>query len=256
METVSGARTFAAASRTRRRRFLLASIAALTVVGVALGVSFTADTGVASPSVTAGSTSALVFPVKANGRLPLAIDSLKHTTGASKITVNDNGTPSDASDDFSQLDATPDLPTWSPVAGAAGTISSTGAGDLFVIDGRSASAGGAAKVIINIYITNLAAIQPNYSSYAWPIRVYQANGASVLTSGAWTPVSIVNGFAFNAADFYLTNTGGFLSYSLPTDSNRYYLITMDDGGSFYCVGTDQTAPESLTPEFYATAQAT
>ncbi|HLY93551.1 MAG TPA: hypothetical protein VKP14_01770, partial [Gaiellaceae bacterium] len=53
--------------RRLRRRFLMVSVAALAVLASALGVSFLADSGTASLSVTGGSNN-FVYPV-ANGNL-------------------------------------------------------------------------------------------------------------------------------------------------------------------------------------------
>lgn len=210
----------------RRRRFLAVSLAVLAVVGVALGVSFAADTGTTSVTVTAGTTSSLIFPLDASAgdTVPAAVTVTKNNTQATSGTTSANVVPS-----------------WSPVAGAAGSVAT--AGDLAVVDGRSASAGGAANVVLTIYLTNLANLQAAYSSFAFPVRVYESTNPTA--TGNWSVVS-------STAGVYLTNTTGFLSVSLPTAANKYYLVAMDTGGSFYTVST--TVAANLNPSFYFTTQ--
>lgn len=217
-----------ARARRRRHRFLLVSIAALAVLAVALGVSFTADTGTTSVSVTAGTTNPLVFPISgaSGSTVPSAVTVTKNNTQATGGTTTANA-----------------LPSWSPAAGAAGSV--TSAGDLAVVDGRPASAGNATSLIVTVYITNLSSLQAAYSSYAFPIRVYSS--ATPTATGNWSVVSATSGL-------YMTNTGGFLSVNLPTATNTYYLISMDTGGSLYTVSTATAG--NLNPSFYFTAQAT
>ena len=216
--------------RRRRHRFLLVSVAALAVLAVALGVSFTADTGTTSVSVTAGTTSPLIFPISgASG-----------STVPSAVTVTKNNTQTTTTPGTTTANV---LPSWTPAAGAAGSV--TAAGDLAVIDGRPASAGNATNLIVTVYITNLSNLQAAYSSYALPVRVYEST--TPTATGNWSVVSATSGL-------YMTNTGGFLSVNLPTATNKYYLISMDTGGSFYTVST--AIAGNLNPSFYFTAQAT
>lgn len=225
----------------RRRRFLVLSLAGLAALAAALGISFTADTGTASPTVSAGSVGDLVIPLANGVQIPTDVDALPYST----VTL---GSPNTV--------GTYDSPSWSVVAGSAGSV--TDDGELFLVKADTTNAGGAARLVLNVYITNLAALQPNYSSYAWPIRIYWADGSTnaIDTAGDWQLVTSSSpaGAGFNAADFYLTSTSGVLTYTLPTDPDRYYLVTMDTGGSFYAIDAVDDATRDLAPTFYATVQ--
>jgi hypothetical protein len=213
-----------------RRRFLIVSVAALAVLAVALGVSFTADTGTSSVTVSAGggggelvyerSGSAVTFP---SGGGTVTFKAATTTTGQA--------------------------PSWSPVAGSAGSV--TQAGDIAVIDGRASSAGGALSVNLTLYITNLAPLQKMYGSYAFPIKIYESTQSSADFSG-WSASPMSFG---GQSLFYMTNTTGYLSFTLPTHGthHKYYAVELETGGSYYTVST--TAPGGeLGPSFFITAQ--
>lgn len=218
-----------ARSRKRRRRFLAAAIAGLVILGASLGVSFLGPSGTTSVSVTAGGSSNLVYPVATGASLPSAVTSLQYTTAAdiASSTIN-----------------TAVLPNWSNqiAAGSAGTVDGTspdGPGDLAVIDATQVPN----AAIVDMYITNLSDVQQAYSSFVFHVNIY----SSPCTSNActWTQASNIVG----ASGTYITNTSGFLSFSLP--AGKYYDITMDTGGSFYTVST---TAGSLSPSYYFTAQ--
>ena len=215
-----------AKAKVRRRRFLMLGVATLAVLGTILGISFTADTGTTSVSVSSGSGAGkLVYtvgPAASGNTMPSALNSstLKRGTTVGSGTTSAN-----------------QLPTWSAAPGVAGSVST--AGDLAVIDGTTTSAGGAATVQLTIYITNLGALGADYTSWAFPLEVWSTtNGGST-----WSLVS-------NTSQF-ITHTLGFLSFSLPTGASTYYDVVMNTGGSFYTVST--TAGD-LSPDFYFTAQ--
>jgi hypothetical protein len=218
-----------ARAKVRRRRFLMLGVAMLAVLGTVLGISFTADTGTTSVSVTSGSGAGkLVYPVtQASG------DTMP--TGALNGQSLEHGTAVAADATTSSV-----RPTWAAAAGVPGTV--TTAGDVSVIDATTTSAGGAANIQLTIYVTNLGALGGDYTSWAWPISVYKTiNGGA-----AWTLVP-------NSSQF-ITHTLGFLSYTLPTGSGFYYDVTMETGGSFYTVATTSDSTHSLSPSFYFTAQ--
>lgn len=218
-----------ARAAVRRRRFLMLGVATLAVLGTVLGISFTADTGTTSLSVTGGGGGGkLVYPVKqASG------DTMP--TGALNGHDLQYGTPV-----ASNLTGTAIRPSWSASAGVPGSVDT--AGDMAVIDGTTTSAGGASNIQLTIYVTNLGALGGDYTSWAWPISVY-----STTDGGAtWGLVS--------SSSQFITHTLGFLSYSLPTGSGQYYDVVMDQGGSFYCVATTDDSTHSLSPDFYFTAQ--
>lgn len=216
----------------RRRRFLIVSIAALAVLAAALGVSFTADSGSSTVSVSAGTTNPLVF---ARGTT---------LSGGKTFKVGGNTTGT--------------APAWSPVAGTAGSV--TTKGDLGFIDGRTTSAGGATRLTITVYVTNLPALQKTYSSFAFPVRLY--GGTYDGTTTVWTGASTLA----SSDTTYLTNTSGFLSFSVATAASgaagsaiavQLGGDTSGDGGSFYTVCTDTAGTctgGSLSPSFFITAQ--
>lgn len=254
--------------RSRRRRFMLVGTAALAAVGIAMGISFTADTGTATVAVSPGSTSSLVYPVTANASLPAGPTWGSGTaTPAASLKFGTKGMVS-SGNKVSNTTADVFLPSWTPVAGTAGAIPAAsgtpgtnyvGPGDLFVIDGRTASAGGAAHITVTVYATNLSAMQSAYSSFAWPVDLYYADGSSTIVPASWAVVSptnptVVPAIGFTASNFFLTNTGGFISYYLPTGANYFYEVALDTGGSFYTVNTG--TPANLGPQFFVTAQAT
>jgi hypothetical protein len=217
----------------RRRRFLIVSIAALAVLAAALGVSFTADSGSTTVSVSAGTTNPLVFP----GGVTLGDGKKFKVANATTVTA----------------------PSWSPVAGTSGSV--TTKGDLAFIDGRTTSAGGATRLTITVYVTNLPALQKTYGSFAFPVRLYSGTYTGSATTWTSTPLA-------SSDTTYLTNTGGFLSFSVATAASGGAGSAIGvqlggdgagDGGSFYTICTD-IAPSgvcdggSLSPSFFITAQ--
>jgi hypothetical protein len=239
-----------------RRRFGILGVFALTVLGAYLGISFTADTGTTSVSVSAGSTSKLVFTQQSD--LP--------------TTQNITFRVSFIKDAVTANDRTPTAPNWTPVAGTAGAV--TTKGDLALIDARSSSAGNATQETVTIYITNLKALQATYSSFAFPIRLYQGqfdDNGTPGTIGDDTMQWATSGTLIESE--YLTNTSGYVSFRIPTAGNDVAGnvvavqlgqdgtvspdTTTGDGGAFYTVCTDTvtTCPSgTLDPTFYITVQ--
>lgn len=209
--------------RFRQRRFLLVTIPGLAILAAAMGVSFLGNTGTTSAAVS-GSAPDFVYPVAASESLPSAVDALKYTpsTDISSQTISSAVTPS-----------------WAPTAQSAGSV--TTAGDLALIDGTQAANG----VTVTLYVTNLAGLQQDYSSLALPVNIYE----SPCTSGSctWSQSSVIA-----SPPSYLTATGGFLVFNLP--AGKYYDITLDTGGSFYCTSTSTTGSATLSPSYYFTAQ--
>lgn len=205
----------------------MVSIAALAVLASALGVSFLADSGTASLSVTGGSSN-FVYPVAASAAVPSAVTALKYGTTATAGTI---GTGSAVKS-----------PGWTPVAGSAGSV--TTAGDLALIDATTVSN----AIILNVYVTNLSALQQDYGSYTLPINVYSC-AATCTSTGAWSQDSTV----LSSAPTYLTNSAGVVTLRLPT--GKYYDIAMDTGGALYCISTTASGG-ALSPSFYFVATAT
>lgn len=214
--------------RVRRKRFLALGAAGLAVLGVSLGVSFAGDTGTTSLSVSGGNSS-FVFPVANGNAVPAAVTSLKYTQ-ASGINA-------------SHVFTAAVTPSWQPVAGSAGSV--TTAGDLALIDATTV----ANAVVLNMYVTNLSALQQDYSSYALPINVYSSTCPSNVCT--WTADTTVIPAA--NAPLYLTNSAGVVTLKLPT--GKYYSIAMDTGGAFYTISTTASGG-ALSPSFYFVATAT
>lgn len=205
----------------------MVSIAGLAVLAASLGVSFAADSGTASLSVTGGSNN-FIYPVANGNAVPSGVTALKYT-----------GTAGIASNLFTASAA---LPGWTPVAGSAGSV--TTVGDLAVVNATTV----ANAIILNVYVTNLSALQQDYSSYSLPINVYSC--ASTCTStGAWNQDATV----IASPPTYLTNSAGVVTLRLPT--GKYYDIAMDTGGALYCISTTASGG-ALSPSFYFVATAT
>ncbi|MBX6370304.1 MAG: hypothetical protein IRZ04_20220 [Rhodospirillales bacterium] len=225
----------------RRRRFLMVSVAALAALAAALGVSFAGSTGTSTVTVSASSTN-FVFPVAAGAPAP-ADASL---TGLRYGSVIQHG----SGDTFSATASDIKNPTWTPVAGSAGSV--TTAGDVVLIDARSVTLGTHGSLIVNMYVTNLEELQQTYSSFAFPVNVYRCSASCAAptsttgsgTQGNWEQASTV----LATGSVFLTNTEGFLTLSL--EAGYYYDIAFNTGGSFYTVSTTSG---SLSPTFYFTA---
>lgn len=210
--------------RKFRRGLLAIGIPGLAILLASLSVSFLGSTGTSNPTVTSGSTSSnFVYPVaSSSSALPSGVTFGKYSTTT--------GTPAT----FNAVS-----PAWTPIAQSAGTV--TTAGDLAVIDASTANLGTHAGLTVSLYVTNLANLQKDYSSFSLPVNVYQCQTACT-SNAAWTQ-------ATGLSVSYLTSTSGYLTWNLP--SNYYYAITIDAGGSFYCTAT--TAAD-LSPSYYFTAQ--
>lgn len=227
----------------RRRRFLIVSIAALAVLAAALGVSFAGPTGLTDVTVTSASNN-FVFPVATSATAPSGLGALASTVYTTAL--KNTGTTGFSSTTGFFAASNVVTPSWAPVAGSAGSV--TTAGDLAVLDARSATLGANFTALrVTVFITNLAALQASYSSFAFPLNVYQCTRPCDGTN-VW---SLATGYSATAPVF-ITSTDGYVSFSLPAATDRFYDIAMDVGGSFYTIATSGT----LAPQFYFTAQAT
>ena len=214
-----------------RRRVLTLSMASLMLMGASLTTSTLGDTGTTTATVAAASSN-FVYQVANSVALPAAVTSLQYTINSDFTTTT------------SAIVKNAVVPSWSPTAQSAGSV--TTAGDLALINGMIAANG----IVVSMYVTNLANLQQDYSSFALPVNVYVSSCASGCTWAADTAV-------ISTLPEFLTSTSGFLTFNLP--SNEYYDITIDAGGSFYCTSTvtSATVPSStaeLAPSFYFTAE--
>ncbi|TAN22881.1 MAG: hypothetical protein EPN30_08030 [Actinomycetota bacterium] len=222
----------AAASRAKmRKRFLIAGIGALALLGPVLGVSFLANSGTASPSISAsGASGSLTYTA-----CPNATATLFYSTTACTTSPQTAFTP----------------PNWAPTANTAGSVAS--GGDLGLID----AVGQTSPVILNVYVTNLQALALDYSSFAFAVNVYQCASTSAACptsgSGAWSPIATWDSANY-ASTPYLTSSSGYISFSLP--AGDWYDVAIDTGGEFYCISTSTSGGASLSPSFFLTSSAT
>jgi hypothetical protein len=117
-----------------------------------------------------------------------------------------------------------DNPSWSPVANSTGSI---GAGDLYIINLPTGE-----DRRLTLYLNNPEKLSKAYSYLNMNITVYEANDNANPTS--W----------LNPKNAYLSLTNGYISFDL-TGGKKYSISV--DGGSFYCMTTDET----LAPSFFA-----
>lgn len=241
-----------AKSHSRKKRFLVVGIAALAVLGAAMGVSFLDNSGTTSLTISAapstlvypiGSGAGQALPAKAAAPLTTTAFSGKATlagcTGTATVTQAASGATSGytCSTGPTGSSVTGVTPSWSPVAGSAGAV--TTAGDLAVVDATSA----ANYVTVSVYVTNLASLLVDYSSFALPINVYQTD-CTATSCSAWTPAAAVSQTNFGS---YLTDTQGQLTFTLPAAAGRYYDIVME--------GTNHTTISGTTlPAFSPVSQ--
>jgi hypothetical protein len=257
-----------ARSRSRKRRFLVVAVAALASVGVLMGVSFLDQSGSTTLSVQAASGSNLVWPASGSSfKLPVGngtkpLNTTEYASGPATVVGSgtcDSAAGSPACDSSNKATTSTltsgQLPSWSPTASAAGNV--TQAGDVAVIDATQATG----NVIVSLYITNLAALSDDYSSFAFPIDVFKSAGSSNPTvASTWTQDSSIvpTGTSFSS---FLTDTSGVITFALP--AGYYYDLTMDSatqsttggGGSYYCISTTASGGD-LSPAFFVTANPT
>ncbi len=221
-----------------RKKFLVVSVSALTMLGASMGVSFTADTGVTQ--VTAALT---------GGALPLIWSANYGTAGGLPAAVTGAATAGwKYGTAGTGAQSVPVAPGWPVVvSNQAGSISSSG--DIAVVDATDISA---TYLIVTIFITNMKPLALTYNSYALPVRIY---AATAFSSGAitWNASAHTDSNGINIANTYLTNTQGYETFKLATGAGKYYAITLDAGGSYYPYQTG-VAGSATTPAFYITAQ--
>lgn len=200
------------------------SAAGLSVLAVAMGVSFAGSTGTSSITVSGGSTN-FVYSIGNSVAIPDGIDALKYST-----TINTTA----------NTVTTADSPSWTPISNSAGTVSASGAGDLALVDATGVS------LLLSLFVLDLTELQQAYSSFAWVINIYRC-ASSCTSASAWTqaPTTVIP-----AGGTYLTHNEGFLSFKLAT--GYYYEVTIDAGGSFY--STDASSSDNNGPEFYFSSQ--
>ena len=216
-----------------RRRYAFATIAVMAVVAATLSVSFAADSGTSTATVT-GSTSAVgVYDV--SGAVPTAPwDFNSDSDNVDKITLPEGSELNEHASAVTWSNA--DSPAWSVAGGSSGTVLAAGAGDLAYLD---ASGSSSSKVLVSVYVTNMAELAVNYTSWAFNIELHQATATDAGT-GSWTQVG---------TDELVTSDSGTVTFIADISSMDHLGLVLGTGGSFYAVQTDTNNGE-LGPEFF------
>ena len=231
--------------RSSRKRALIISVASLFLMGASLTTSALGSTGTTSASVSAAATN-FIYPIANNLALPAGVSSLAYTLPA--------GMSTDATSHISTITSNgAALPSWAPTYQSAGSV--THAGDLALVNGAIAANG----IVVSMYVTNLASLQQDYSSFAFPVDVWVNTCVTSCPVNTGGVVSATTGWTQDTAvvpslPTYLTSTTGFITFNLPAGLNTYYDIAIDTGGSYYCTSLLTTGTASLTPTFYFTAE--
>jgi hypothetical protein len=227
-------------SRRRKHRMLTVGVAALSVVGMTMGVSFLDSSGVTTIGITAASTN-LVVPLSGSTTLPAGATPLTttafsgHSTlvGCTVSTVTEASTGAtsgyNCSAGATSSTVTAVSPSWSPPSSGAGTV--TTSGDLAIVNATTAQN----YVTLNVYITNLSPLLIDYSAFALPLNVYQTT-CTALICNAWAQAPVVSTTNYGA---FLTDTVPEMTFVLP--AGFYYDIVME-GTNNTAQGTPAFAP--------------
>lgn len=241
-------------ARSYKRRFALLAITTISILVIILFSSYlrSSDSSLggappSSKSPSSSNTPTYVFPISTNVAIPYSkwpgLSTLKYS-GAVGVS-----------------------PEWAPVPNSSGQI--TNGGDIGIIDATSATK----PLMANVTITNLKPLSKSYSSFAFPIDIYEwcpsntsTNGvgtpcgtkaqtgphSTANTAGSWVPFETGSPYAVRPSQqLFITNSTGSVSFTLP--KGYYYDITMDaHQGSFYCISTSN--PSALSPSFYISAK--
>ena len=147
----------------------------------------------------------------------------------------DSGTSSSTVTSLTGISVGPgSLPAWSVSVGSAGTVS-TG-GTVATIDPGDTTA---AKMLVSVYVTNLAGLSVNYSSWNFNLGLFDvtvpASPVQVLTTQV------------------ITSDSGTITWVAPVDASKTYAVKLMSGGSYYTIGTSTASGASLSPEFFVRA---
>lgn len=241
-------------AKSYKRRFAMLAITTISILVIVLFSSYLRSSdsslGGAAPLSKSPSNSnspTYVYPISTDAAVPYAklpgLSTLKYS-GAVGVS-----------------------PEWAPVPNSSGQI--TNGGDIGIVDATSATK----PLMVNVTITNLKLLSKSYSSFAFPIDIYEwcpsntsASGigtpcgtkaqtgpnSTANTAGSWVPFETGSPYAVRSAQqLFITNSTGSVSFTLP--KGYYYDITMDaHQGSFYCTSTSN--PAALSPSFYISAK--
>lgn len=237
-----------------RRRFAMLGAGVIGILLIVLFSSYLQSTGptptsnLSTAPGSGNSTPSIVFPIGSGTAIAYA-----NLPGLSTLKYSG---------------ATGESPEWAPVPNFAGQV--TRGGDIGVID----ATGAPHSVTVQVTVTNLTNLAKSYSSFAFPLDIYEwcptnttAPGSGTPcgtkaqtgptstgnTAGSWVPYE--TGATYGAIpnqQLFVTNAAGSVSIKLP--KGFYYDLAMDPHqGSFYCIST--AIASDLSPSFYISAKA-
>lgn len=149
--------------------------------------------------------------------------------------------------------------TWAVSVGSAGTVTSAPTATQYVaaIDPKATTS---TQMTISLYVTNMAELAANYSSWNFNIGLYSAPDTPFTrTDGAittWTPATAVWTLASSASPTgsqVVTSDAGTLSWVVTLEADKVYALRLEKGGSFYTIGAANNATASLSPRFFVRA---
>lgn len=226
----------AVAQRHRKvRQFRRATLVAAVLAGlgliIATGLTFTAETGTTSTSISPGAGNfADVYAATSGGAIPASFSGGE----ASDITWSRGATG--AGNSAAQI------ASWTPVVGNVNGV--TTAGDIALIDGTGIPT--TSNIFITVTLVNAAALSGNYSYLNIPIVVYKWTDGSTNTWGAASAAD--SGPTITTQ--YLSLSNGYLTYVV--DGDAAYEIAIGAGGSMYTISTLSDATHTLSPQFLVT----
>lgn len=155
----------------------------------------------------------------------------------------DSGTSTPAIQEKSGLAVTPSTPTaWNVTVGSAGSVPT--ASNLATINPAQAISG--TKMLLSVYITNLADLAVNYSSWNFNLALYDSgtvfNDSTRVGYSATPPVSGIE---------VMTSDSGTLTWVVAIDIAKTYTLRLEAGGGFYTIGDGSSG--SLSPAFFVRA---
>lgn len=124
------------------------------------------------------------------------------------------------------------LQTWNVSLGSAGTVPAPASTDSIATINTSAVT--ASKIVISVYVTNLAALAHDYTSWNFDLGLYDDSA---------TPVKVKSDT--------MTSDSGMVSWVVPVGSVKLFTLQLT-GGSFYAIDND-TTDGSLAPQFFVRA---
>lgn len=233
-----------------RRRYKLVTSGLMAVLLAVLGVGFAADAGTTTVSV-ATPDGVIVYPVGGDvddGFTATPVDDLVTLPYSSKNAVDDElADPVTYTANYTSVD----VPSWDVAKGSPGTLSATEAGDIAYIDAADTTG---TKLMVSVYVTNLAALSVNYSAWAFNVGLYQSDAAD----GTWPTLISAASPDNDATDLrqaeVLTSDSGQVSFIVDATNEPHVSLSLDEGGSFFTADTDTSGGGALEPTFFIRVQ--